>query len=180
MAKQQWLQQEPDPTEISKNSDGSDFIPIGIIEPLLDELTDGDWSTSNFKYSTQVYGTTLLISASVELSVRYKIKTGEPGFGVWDTVRRRISGAVTFTDATHGSNLNFAATALSECIKNAAKKLGPRFGRNLNDRGAMLAIQDAPSLKPKMDVITAKKYENAKKIDDIKTMLEISNNYRIE
>lgn len=182
MNKIEWLQQQPLPEEVSKNDDGSEFIPIVIVETNLDELTDGDWSTKNFQYSVHVYGTTLLISASVELCVSYAVNIGKPGYGHWVVLNRTLVGAVTFTDLKHGSNLDFAATGLSEAIKNAAKKLGPRFGKNLNGRGGDLnkaTLPLEPLEKPIMDVITQKKYENAKKSGDTKTLLEIENYYQL-
>lgn len=173
--KTQWLLQEPTIEEIRNNSDGSQFIPIAIVESLLTELTNGDWSTSHFNYSVHVYGTTLLITASVELDVTYEAVVLHG-----DYIYRKMVGATTFTDSKHGSNLDFAATALSECIKNAAKKLGPRFGKNLNGRAGDLAASTADTtVKPTMDIITQKKYEKAISSGDTKTQLEIENYYQI-
>lgn len=177
MIAKEWLNQEPPAQEISKNNDGSEFIPIAIVEGLLDEYTDRTWKTCGFQFSLHPYGTTLLISASVELIVYH--------YADESRIYRSMVGAITFTDIAYGSNLNFAATALSECIKNAAKKLGPRFGKNLNGRGGdlvSLKLIDEPvrDNKPKMDVITAMKYANAKKTGDIKTQLEIENHYTTE
>lgn len=124
----QWLVQEPSENEIATNKDGSQFIPIAKVESLLDELTDGKWETERFQYSTIMYGTTLMVSASIELRVEYGDMKETDSY-------RRLVGAVTFSDMDYAGNLDFAGTALSEAIKNAAKKLGPRFGKNLNGRG---------------------------------------------
>lgn len=174
MNKIEWLNQEPPIEEVARNNDGSEFIPIAIVENLLDEFTNNDWGTANFRYYFHPYSTTVLISGSLELSVTYYIchKDGREIHGC-----RTLIGAVTFTDDTHGSNLNFAATAKSECIKNAAKQLGRRFGRYLNDRG-VVKEKDIQN-KPIMDVITRKKYDNAKKHGDVKTQLEIENYYDV-
>src|SRR5258707_2787916 len=125
-----WLSQEPEEHEIANNKDGSQFIPIARVESLLDELTKGTWDTDQFQYSTLMYGTTLMISASIQLLVEY----GQDDKGAGG-VYRRLVGAVTFANMDYADNLDFAGTALSEAIKNAAKKLGPRFGKNLNGRG---------------------------------------------
>jgi hypothetical protein len=118
-----WLQEHPKPEEVKENEDGSQYIPIGIVEQLLDRMTDNNWETKKFKiHFNPEYD---LISASLELWV--------PAYGTIDHYRA-LTGAITFKAADYAPNEDFAAIAVSECIKNAAKKLGNRFGRSLNGR----------------------------------------------
>lgn len=167
-----WIQEEPPAGEIALNKNGSQYIPIAIVESLLDEYTEGHWETRNFDYSFCNYGTVFMISASVELTVWVRRNPNEALM-----ISRTITGACTFSDADFAGNLDFVGTALSECIKNAAKKLGARFGKNLNGRGEMRGevVKD----KPMMDVVTAKKYQNAKLAGDVKTISEIENYYNV-
>lgn len=168
-----WLDEDPPSYEIAKNNDGSEFIPIAIVEELLNKLTDRTWETKHFAWSLFSHGDVVLVSASVQLEVGYTLGPSTP-----HCVFRSITGAVTFTSDAYAPNINLAATALSECIKNAAKKLGRRFGNKLNDRGAVAEVSQLVP-KPYMDVVTAKKYENARKAGDVKTQLEIENHYNV-
>ena len=61
----EWLEQSPKPEEIATNADGSQYIPIGIVEQLLDDMTGGGWDTQNFKFVMDGD----FISSSVELSI---------------------------------------------------------------------------------------------------------------
>lgn len=179
----EWIDQEPPEEEISTNKDGSVFQRIAVVESLLDELTDNRWSTRNFKFSLHPYSTTLLVSASIELCVLYRfcneVQLTDGSLHITYTpLRKRILvGAVTFDDFSYAGNLDFAGTALSEAIKNAAKKLGPRFGKNLNGRGEIKS--ETPKEKPEMDVVTKQKYKNAVAAGDTKTILEIENYYQL-
>lgn len=96
------------------------YIPIGIIEQTLDELEE--WSVFDFKHVIIKAGGHWISDASVQLTIRNG-----------STVLNR-SGAVSFPVSSQDTNMDFAATALSFCIANAAKKLGKKFGRHLNGR----------------------------------------------
>jgi hypothetical protein len=143
-----WLQEHPKPEEVKENEDGSQYIPIGIVEQLLDRMTDNNWETKKFKiHFNPEYD---LISASLELWV--------PAYGTIDHYRA-LTGAITFKAADYAPNEDFAAIAVSECIKNAAKKLGNRFGRSLNGRTENFTPKPKKqSVKLKPDVTVMNKY----------------------
>lgn len=113
-----WLKEQPKPEEIKQLADGSQYIPIGICENLLDELTNSNWSTSDFKFQI--------------------IKTGQVWFAdascVLHVLNRTIVGAVTYQISSRDDNMDYSATCLSYCIANACKRLGIRMGRGLNNR----------------------------------------------
>ena len=51
---QKWLRQAPKKSEIKEIQNGKDkvkIIPQKIIESLLDELTEQNWSTRNFQFN---------------------------------------------------------------------------------------------------------------------------------
>lgn len=123
----EWLSQpckESDVRYLQPDSKDPDkraaYIPIGIIENTLDEFDS--WDTYNFSGGIVKAGNFWFYDASVLLEVKFKAKV----------IKR--TGAVTFQISSQDSNMDFAATALSFCIANAAKKLGKKFGRHLNGR----------------------------------------------
>ena len=118
MTNEKLLQDEP-PLVKKLESNGAEYIPIGQIETDLDEYTDGNWGTSNFRFQMLKNGSYWFADASVELLI-----TGRPS----------MVGAVTFPISSRDENMDYSGTALSFCIANAAKKLGIRFGRGLNGR----------------------------------------------
>jgi hypothetical protein len=148
----EWLQESPAPEEIALNAEGNQFIPIGIIENKLRQLCGQWWNTKNFSFSLFQHSTTVMVSASIEVELSF------------DNTNKTLVGAVTFTDFEYGSNLDWAATAKSEAIKNAVKGLGPQFGANLNGRadikqGSKNNGKEALKLKPDIKII--KRYNDA-------------------
>lgn len=127
-----WIDDDPPQEEIDQNADGSEFIPIPIVEDLLYKV-DPYWGTENFKFRIFNIEQFFFASSSVELVINF--------FG---TIRRLV-GASTF-EISEGENVE--AKALSESTKNASKKLGKRFGKNLNGRGDML-VKEMPLPAPK-------------------------------
>ena len=176
----EWLNQEPPSEEIATNNDGSQYIPIGIVESLLDELTGKSWEVTEFRLQFTPYKDFLLISASIELSVGFYVAPEGPNIdATYSSIFRKLSGAITFTEREYGDNIDFAGIALSECIKNAAKKLGPRFGRSLNGRVNATEKRANIKQKPRMDAVTAVKYRKAKMNGDMQTIVDIENYYDV-
>lgn len=123
----QWLEEPCKETDVRYlEPDNSDpekraaYIPIGIIEEMLDELDS--WSVYDFKHTIIKAGGHWISDANAQLSVTHNGKT------------LSRTGAVSFIVSSRDTNMDFAATALSFCIANAAKKLGKKFGRHLNGR----------------------------------------------
>lgn len=167
----QWCDQEPDPNHIKTNDDGSEYIDIVDVENLLSEL-DLLWGTEDFKYRVIESNGRLYGSASVVLTLTLLNQ------------KRRIVGAATVPlaeDITHSE-----PTLLSEAQKNAAKKLGRKFGKYLNDRGTQTPHTNGK--KKKMDKVAVKlqpdkfileKYQAAFDINDVETMSKLSDRYYI-
>lgn len=137
-----WLKTAPRKSEIVEIQNGKDkvqIIPQKIIETLLDELTDQNWSTRNFQFSrsAQLISTTglpiekVMCDASLELVVTYCVAEKE--------ITRVLVGAVSF-DVSYFGNEHVANTAKSLCITNAASDLGKRFGKDLNPKEASIII----------------------------------------
>lgn len=128
------------PIIVDQNADGSEFIPIGIIEGSLTKL-DPHWGDENFRF--QIFtgrSGAMLADGSLELIVTYGGR------------QRRLVGAATmlipadvdFDDPS--INSNYGATIKAECRKNAAKGLGLHFGAGLNDRLTINTPQQKPVL----------------------------------
>lgn len=121
----------PPKTDIQENKDKSKYLPISFVQMTLDEMFFGLWETVN--YREKLIANELV--GSIELRVFHPVikqwitKTGvaatpvrlKAGSKVMDA-ENKIYNALT-QDAPH---------LLSDCIKNAAKQLGKRFGRDLN------------------------------------------------
>lgn len=159
-----WLNYPPAEEEISKNLDGSEFIPIGIVENKLTRL-DPFWGTENFRFQLiQGASGCMFADGSLELVVTYGGRT------------RRLVGAATLlvpADTEFDNpvvNSNFGATVKSECIKNSAKGCGRSFGSALNERDLILTPvnksqkngkQKPPAVKMKPDSKIQSQYNKA-------------------
>lgn len=158
-----WLNEEPE--FIDYNLDGSEFIPILFLEKQLTEL-DSHWGTENFKFRTFSVLDKIYISSSVELVISYNGK------------QRRLVGASTFQFKTADGIEEMPSTlesaepsSLSESLKNAAKKLGNRFGSQLNDRGGdVIRNNGKKSNRPVRDP------KNSVKMDADEKIMEMYNN----
>ncbi len=116
-----WIHEDVPEEEISVNEDGSVFIPIDIVLPLLDRY-DPSWGTMDFKFSMISLAGKNYASGSLVL--------------LFPEQKRRMVGAATveiLPDENGDINLNgLEATISSESIKNGSKRIGRRFGRYLN------------------------------------------------
>lgn len=166
-----WCDQEPDPNHIKTNDDGSEYIDIVDVENLLSEL-DLLWGTEDFKFRViesngRIYG-----SASVVLTLTLLNQ------------KRRLVGAATVMlaeDITHSE-----PTLLSEAQKNAAKKLGRKFGKYLNDRGTQQEFSGKRTKKMKKvdkmppDKAIMEKYLAAVCVGDQITIEKLTSAYDIK
>jgi hypothetical protein len=162
----EWLNQEPPESEI-RFINGLAYLPIDIVETLLDEL--GYWDTKNFTHHYFEFGGTLWISASLELNVSY-VDGSSHGMS------RVLVGTSTFSFPSLGNNTHYASSAKSFCIVNAASELGRRFGRFLNKSVIEENINvERPKLKP--DAIVKKQFANAIKNKDTATIESLEKTY---
>lgn len=116
-----WLNDEP---RLTREHNGAKYIPIIVVKEDLNTLcsTDGDWSTSDLKAREYQENGFSFTSGSLVLYVNYNGK------------RRFFVGSATI-HLMGNNNPHYEATLQSECIKNAAKNLGRRFGMYLNEEG---------------------------------------------
>ncbi len=163
---QTWLKQKPRKSEIVEIQNGKDkvkIIPQKIIESLLDELTEQNWSTRNFQFNRVsqkvqitnpkvpqgtgfVYDVVdkVMCDASLELVVTYRIMVAGPldttsALMVEKEITRVLVGAYSFDISLFGND-HIANTAKSLAIANAASDLGNRFGKSLNPKEAAMMI----------------------------------------
>lgn len=102
-----------------------EYIPIGIVEKILDEA--GYWGTSDFKFSTYKSVNTTFASGSIVLTIGWYNPNG-------DLLEWKRVGAATIPIFTTDENKDYEGTVLSLALSNAAKKFGRRLGRHLNGR----------------------------------------------
>lgn len=153
-----WLKTAPRKSEIVEIQNGKDKVQIirqKIIETLLDELTEQNWSTRNFQFSrwtetipmgpNAVSMGRTMCDASLELVVTYRMMVPAPlhdttgPVQVEKEITRVLVGAYSFDTALFGND-HIANTAKSLCISNAASDLGRRFGKDLNPKEASMMI----------------------------------------
>lgn len=165
-----WLKKAPPKSQIveiqtGKVKDGKaetvKIIPQKIIETLLDELTEQNWSTKNFQFSrwnemnVQYFDNAgnlepptvkrTMCDASLELVVTYRQMVISPLHDdsapvlIEKEITRTLIGAYSFDVSLFGND-HIANTAKSLCISNAASDLGKRFGKDLNPKEASMMI----------------------------------------
>ena len=121
------------PKEFILNHEGKfEYIPVSYVEHNLDKYFFGHWSTYNFKYQQIINE----IVADIILEIINPV-TGE-------RLKRTGAAAVTIMQSKGATLIEFTETKIktalvmgfprlkAECIKNAAKSLGKKFGRDLN------------------------------------------------
>jgi hypothetical protein len=150
------------------------YLPIDVVERDLDRWS---WGTENFTW--QFYRDNhgqQGITASIVLVIPWTEFNGK-------AVQRRLTGSCNFTMANYAPNSHFLATAKSECVKNAASDLGPKFGRGLNDthhdEGRQVEFEAPPTAaqrqKTKPDALMLAKFKKAAAEGD-QTVLDILSN----
>jgi len=129
---QKLLNQHPHKSEIKVNkmAKGAQYLPVGAIERLLDENYSGLWSIENFRWEV----------VANEIIGSLDLKVFHPAAKIWIT-RTGAGATMILTQAEKPATVeNKIKNTLvkdfphlkAECLKNAAKSLGVRFGRNLN------------------------------------------------
>lgn len=134
---QNWLKtgvaMEPAPENIVRDEKAGDFdfIPVAIVEAELDEIFFGLWKTSGFRW--QVVSNEIIGSITLEVY--------HPVLREWISregcasvpIQCKKDSAVTDASAKYKNALVKDFPHLkADCLKNAAKSLGRRFGRDLN------------------------------------------------
>lgn len=147
---QRLLNQYPPKEEVRKNelANNAEYLPINAVERVLDELYMGIWETTNFQ--TQVVANEII--GSLELRVFH------PTAKIWLTrtgaaavmIQTKRDAPTTVENKIKNTLVKDYPHLKAECLKNAAKSLGVRFGRNLN-RGA---ADDYSYLSEQVDELT--------------------------
>jgi hypothetical protein len=129
---QMMLNQEPSKSEIKTNkmANNSQYLPVASTERLLDEIYAGLWSQKNFRW--QVVANEII--GAIDLEVYH------PTAKVWITrtgaasamIQMRKGEPITVESKHINTLVKDFPHLKAECLKNAAKSLGVRFGRNLN------------------------------------------------
>jgi hypothetical protein len=125
------LNKKPAVVKANKFANNSQYVPISHIQTLLDQMFFGLWQTKSFSY--KVIANELV--GSIELWVFHpSIKEWLVRTGVAATQIRQHKGAkLTDIDQKIKNALEMDAAHLyADCVKSAAKTLGPAFGRDLN------------------------------------------------
>lgn len=126
-------------------------IPIAKVKEMLSEDFQ-KWGTADFKCTIIQNGHEgVIVDASCLLNLSHII-VGESIAG-WGHEEYSFVGATSFHSKRFTGNDNYGATALAECIKNAAKNIGVKYGSALNaamyELGNEVVTQVTQKAKPK-------------------------------
>jgi hypothetical protein len=127
---QRLLHSQPENIKINKMANNAKYLPIGEVEKTLDELYSGLWQTTDFHF--QVIANEIV--GSIYLQVFHPVAR------VWITRTGAASTMIlTIKDKPANVDNKIKNTLVkdfphlkAECIKNAARSLGVKFGRDLN------------------------------------------------
>lgn len=127
------LNQKPQSTDIQTNAqaNNSKYIGIGTIESELDYIYNGLWSTENFRW--QVVANEII--GSIDLKVFHPAAMAwitRTGVGSAMIQQKKDSDIQDIGAKIKNTLVKDFPHLKAECLKNAAKSLGDRFGRNLN------------------------------------------------
>ncbi len=112
-------------------------IPIEEVKKMLWEDFEW-WGTENFKFKETFIGHKVLVGGSVELVVKHSEINHDFKFvGGYTTDYNKEPPEQDLND-------NLKATILSECIKNASKNLGRKYGMFLNTKRVLNKIIPEP------------------------------------
>lgn len=131
------LTDRPNPEHIKKNPEGYDYIPIGLVEDVLDTL-DMHWQTNNCNFFITPIGDNFLATAIIDLTFTYEGKI------------KRVTGAHSMFLHENGTNTNYSASCISYAVVNAAKQTGLLFGRDFNERNERV-VSDQQQLEKELD-----------------------------
>lgn len=148
---------DQEPPLVKELSAGIYYIPILSIKSMLYEDFD-KWEDVNFNYSITLRGHETIVSGKLDLILHYTHNEFANHTEVY-----RFTGCATFAVE---SNQNWLPILNSECIKNAVKKLGKKYGMLLNqDLQEAEEMDNAP--KPKKDKHKSDNKKIEKGIKDI-------------
>ena len=124
------LNKAPKPEQVKKHKEGFQYMPIGVMETMADQLFFGLWQTTDFKY--QVVANEIIGSITLE-AFHPVAHTWIKRIGVGAVmIRQKSNSALTDIDSKYKNALVMDFPHLkAECFKNALMGFGNKFGRNL-------------------------------------------------
>lgn len=133
---QDWLKQPVPIAEIEKNDDGSEFQPIWVIESLLDELCNYNWSRHSHRYSLHETHNNWWLATSIVTELKY------------NGIRRNLVCGSFINMNDYPGNSNMLQTGIAEATKAGVKVLGSRFGYSLNNRTSSVKLKKPVKMSP--------------------------------
>lgn len=169
---EKWLKEQVPEEEIELLDDTdpkSAYMPIWVIETLLDRLTMGNWNRLNHKYSfhPDTMGVEWL-ATSHELELLY------------DGVRRVLICTSFINPNQFLDTRNLMQTGIAEATKAGVKVLGSRFGKGLNDRMVLKTKPKRQKIKVTPDAKVMKAYMEAVAENDTEKINNLLSHYDIK
>ena len=160
--------------QINKAANNSKYLPISFVQMQLDEIYLGLWETVNFQWAV----------IANEIVGKIELRVFHPVAKVWLTrtgaaaamIQQKSGSAITDIGAKGKNTLVKDFPHLeAECLKNAAKKLGKRFGRDLNrilEDAYNSFLDEVTTAKAAQDDGLADKLANCRNPGELKILLD--------
>lgn len=164
----EWLNEEVPDFELDEK-DGALFIPIWVVESLLDELSGCNWNRYEHKYSLHPDSNGVeWLATSHLLDVFY-------GDGKRTLLCSSFINPQQYPDAK-----NLLQTGIAEATKAGVKVLGVRFGKSLNERTTFKKKKAKVPIKRTPDKKVLQAYADAIQREDEETISKIESMYNIK
>lgn len=163
------LQQKPKVTQVNKLAGNSKYVPVSVVEDCLNWLFPLAWSFEITSYHVVMNEIVMVGCLTIHLGNREIKRAGTAAIMI-----QQSSGAAILDSSTKIKNAleKGFPKGKSECLKNAAKSLGPLFGSQLNKKLENEQGQkfDYESAILKDDTRILAQVQKANTLDDLKKL----------
>lgn len=169
---QEWLNSPVPETELEHKDSSPDIVyqPIWVIEKLLDEMTQNNWSRTDHKYSFH----------SDKEGVEWLATSHTLNF-CNDAGEQRVLLCSSFINPMeYQETSNLLHTGIAEATKAGVKVLGDRFGKSLNSRTILKEKKTPVKSKAVPDARILKAYHKAITDNDQETIDRLVKIYDIK
>lgn len=158
-----------DPQNLEQNDDGSSYIPIWQVEKDLNEVTEGNWSRYDHKYSFHPDK-----EGNEWLSTSHLLEVNYSG------MKRILLCSSLINPMEYPGNSNLLQTGIAEATKAGVKVLGKRFGSELNERVLPKQKKKKEPIKARPDKAIMTAYTNAIMQNDTAKIEQLLSRYDIK
>jgi hypothetical protein len=151
------LAMKPPKVEVNDQANGALYVPIPVVEELLDYLFPNGWS---FRYRhTQWIANEIIADGELDIDCGGIKRTMPGSAAVMMQYKSKTNGGdgdpMNFSNKITNTLVKDYPHLTSEMIKNASKRLGNVFGRNLNRKNRDKTAYEGAVYHPDLDDLKA-------------------------